>query len=185
MNEKINSWILKEKEKLDKKAMLESLADEISKKFKIEKRNAISLIKNNTLEWLDNLKKELKENLNVNNINEKELEKLFFVLRWAQELIENLSKIEIKLLKEDIEKNIKIDDFVNIVEKYLPKNLIEKAKNPKYIHEHILWFSLWSANSIIAVIDLLYQIWAWIIKSPYHIYMIVSWKWEVKSMKNI
>jgi hypothetical protein len=30
--------------------MLESLANEISKKFKIEKRNAISLIKNNTLE---------------------------------------------------------------------------------------------------------------------------------------
>jgi hypothetical protein len=53
-------------------------------------------------------------------------------------LIENLSKIEIKLLKEDIEKSIKIDEFVNIIENILPKKLIEKAKNPKNIHEHIL-----------------------------------------------
>lgn len=181
MNEKINSWILKEKEKIDKKMMLDNLANEISKKFKIEKTKALSLIKSETLDWLDNLKKELK----VENLNNKQLEELFLVLKWAQEIIANASKIEIKILKEDIEKNVKIEDFVNIVEKHLPPKLLQRAKNPKNIHEHILWFSLGTSNSIISIIDALYQIWAWIIKMPYHIYMIVSWKWEIKSMKKI
>lgn len=187
MNEKINFWILKDKEKIDKKAMLESLADEISKKFKIEKNEAFELIKNKTLDWLSDLKKEINEknNSSLKELDNSKLEELFLVLKWAQELIENLSKIEIKLLKEDVEKTLKIEDFINIVENYLPKNLIKIAKNPKNIHEHILWFSLWASNSIIAVIDLLYQIWSWIIKAPYDLYLVISWKWELKSWKDI
>lgn len=181
------AWAYKEKEKNDKKLMLEKLADEISKKFKIEKKEALLLIKNNTLDWLENLKKEIKEtwSQSLNKLNNSDLERLFLILKWAQELIENSSKIEIKILKDEVEKTINIDEFKNHIEDYLPSKLINKAKNPKLLHEHILWFALWSANSIIATIDLLYQIWAWIIKTPYHIYMIVSWKWEIKSMKNI
>lgn len=181
MNEKINAWILNEKEKLDKKMMLDNLANEISRKFKIEKIKAISLIKNETLEDINNLKKELK----VENLNNKQLEELFLILKWAQEIIENVSKLEIKILKENIEKNVSIDDFVNIIEKKLPPKLLQKAKNPKNIHEHILWFSLGTSNSIISIIDTLYQIWAWIIKTPYHLYLVISWKWELKSWKNI
>ncbi|MDD3793855.1 MAG: hypothetical protein PHI37_03525 [Candidatus Gracilibacteria bacterium] len=181
MNEKINSGILKEKEKIDKKMMLDNLANEISKKFKIEKTKALSLIKSETLDGLDNLKKELK----VENLNNKQLEELFLVLKGAQEIIANASKIEIKILKEDIEKNVKIEDFVNIVEKHLPPKLLQRAKNPKNIHEHILGFSLGTSNSIISIIDALYQIGAGIIKMPYHIYMIVSGKGEIKSMKKI
>jgi len=181
MNEKINAWILNQKEKIDKKMMLDNLANEISRKFKIEKTKAISLIKNETLEGLDNLKKELK----VENLNNKQLEELFLILKWAQEIIENVSKLEIKILKENIEKNVDIDDFVNIIEKKLPPKLLQKAKNPQYIHEHILWFSLGASNSIISIIDTLYQIWAWIIKTPYHLYLVISWKWEFKSWKDI
>jgi len=57
--------------------MLDNLANEISRKFKIEKTKAISLIKNETLEGLDNLKKELK----VENLNNKQLEELFLILK--------------------------------------------------------------------------------------------------------
>jgi len=57
--------------------MLDNLANEISRKFRIEKTKALSLIKNETLEGLDNLKKELK----VENLNNKQLEELFLILK--------------------------------------------------------------------------------------------------------
>ena len=185
--EKIDAWILKEKEKINQKMMLEQLALEISKKFNIQKKEVLSLIRNNTLEWLSDLKDEIKEkgSDNLNNLDNKDLERLFLILKWAQEIIEKSSKIEIKILKDDIEKTINIDEFKNQLENYLPKKLIDRAKDPKYIHEHILWFSLWTANSIISIIDALYQIWAWIIKIPYHMYLVISWKWEFKSWKDI
>ncbi|MDD2907657.1 MAG: hypothetical protein PHH98_03370 [Candidatus Gracilibacteria bacterium] len=187
MNEKINSGVLNEKERLDKKIMLDNLANEISKKFKIEKKEILSLIKNTTLEGLENLKSEIKEtgSSDLNKLDNSELEKLFLILKGAQELIENSSKLEIKILKDDVEKSISIDDFKNHIEDYLPSKLIDKAKNPTALHEHILGFALGTANSLIATIDLLYQIGAGIIKMPYHIYMIVSGKGEIKSMKNI
>ncbi len=185
--EKNNAWILKEKEEISQKIMLENLANEISRKFNIQKKEALSLIRNKTLEWISDLKDEIKEKWSetLNKLNNNELEKLFLILKWAQEIIENASKIEIKILKDDIEKIVNIDDIKNNLENYLPKKLIDRAKNPKYMHEHILWFSLWTANSIISIIDALYQIWAWIIKTPYHLYLVISWKWEFKSWKNI
>jgi hypothetical protein len=67
----------------------------------------------------------------------------------------------------------------------LPVKLVEKAKNPEKFHEHILWFTLWTANSIIAITDALYQIGVGIIKAPYHLYLVVSGKWEVDGIKEV
>lgn len=172
--------------KIDNKILLKELANDISSKFWIDKNKTESLIKSETIKDLDSLKTELQKNNETDKkLNNKEVEKLFFSLKWAQEIIENSSKIEIKTLKEDIEKSIAIEDFKNHIEDYLPAKLLSKAKDPKNLHEHILWFALWTTNSIIATADILYQIWAWIIKAPYHIYMIISWKAKTESFKNI
>ena len=98
--EKIDAWILKDKEKINQKLMLEKLALEISKKFNIQKKEALSLIRNNTLDWLSDLKNEIKEKGSdiLNSLDNKDLEKLFLILKWAQEIIEKSSKIEIKIL---------------------------------------------------------------------------------------
>ena len=185
--DKITTWKDKEKENIDKKILLDELANDISRKFWIEKDQAKLLIKSNTLESVENLKDEIKDsnNSNLSKLDKKDIEKLFLTIKWANEVIENSSKIEIKILKEDVEKTINIDEFKNQIEDYLPSKLLEKAKNPKKLHHHILWFALWSANTLISTADILYQIWAWIIKTPYHLYMIISWKWEIKSFKNI
>ncbi|MDR1944989.1 MAG: hypothetical protein LBQ59_02645 [Candidatus Peribacteria bacterium] len=63
--------------------MLEKLASEISKKFNIEKKEAITLIKSKTLESLDNLKDQVKENSDseLNKLSKSELEKLFLTLK--------------------------------------------------------------------------------------------------------
>ena len=62
--EKNNAWILKDKEKINQKIMLDNLAIEISKKFNIQKKEALSLIKNNTLEKLSDLKDEIEDTEN-------------------------------------------------------------------------------------------------------------------------
>lgn len=176
----VNPWAF------DKKKLLDELANDIAREFWIDKNKTESLIKSETLVSLDSLKNELKqENNEANNLDNKELEKLFFTLKWALDVIENSSKIEIKILKEDIEKSINIEDFKNHIEDYLPADLIKKAKNPKNPHEHLLWLALWTTNSIVATADILYKIWKGILQSPYHFYLIISGKAKNDSFKNI
>lgn len=184
---KENIWKYKEKEKLEKQAMLRELALDISKKFWLETKKTELLIKKETLNSIEDLKKEIKElnDKNLNSIKEKELEKLFFTLKWALEVIENISKLEIKVLKDELEKNVNIEDFKNHIEDFLPKNLVNKAKNPKLVHEHILAVALGSANTLLTTAEALYKIWIWIIKSPYDLYLIISKKAEIDSFKNI
>ncbi len=171
---------------IDKKQLLNELALDIANKFWIDKEKTEKLIKSETLVSLDSLKNELKqEENNKDYLNNNELEKLFFTLKWALDIIENSSKIEIKTLKEDVEKTINIEEFKNNIEDYLPATLIKKAKNPTNPHEHVLWIALWSANSIIATIDILYKIWKGIVQTPYHLYLIVTWKAKTDSFKNI
>lgn len=172
-----NPWIL------EKKKLLDELAIDIANKFWIEKSKAKQLISEQTSSWIEWLKLELINQ--TKKLNNSELEKLFFIIKWAQELISNYSKIEIKSLKEDIEKSINIEEFKNKIEEYLPATLIIKAKNPNNLHEHILGFALWSTNSILTTLEYLYKIWKWIVLAPYHIYMIISWKAETDSFKDI
>lgn len=170
----------------DKKKLLDELAIDIAKRFWIEKKHAKELIKKETLLWIDTLKTELdRENNNEKKLSKKDLENLFFTLKWALEVIENSSKIEIKVLKDDVEKSINIEDFKNHIEDYLPPKLISKAKNPQALHEHILGFALGTANSIFTTADILYQIWKWILQTPYHLYMIITWKWKTNSFKDV
>ena len=176
----INPWAF------DKKKLLNELANDIANKFWIDKTKAEKLIKSETLASLDSLKVELnKEISKEKQLNNKELEKLFFTLKWALDVIEKSSKIEIKILKEDIEKTINIEEFKNHIEDFLPAELIKRAKNPWNPHEHILWLALWTANSLVATADILYKIWRGILQTPYHIYLIITWKAKSDSFKNI
>ena len=172
---------------IDKKKLLEELAIDIANKFWIEKEKAQELIKKDTLAWIESLKKELNKEGNENNnkLNDKEVEKLFFTLKWALDVIENSSKLEIKTLKESVEKTVNIWDFSSKVNSYLPSKLVSKAQNPEKPHEHILGFALWTVNSIYMTVDILYQIWKWVLQTPYHLYMILTWKSKTDSFKKI
>jgi len=173
--------------KNNKDILLEELSNEISKSYWIEKSKTQELIKFDTSKWLEQLKLELAESWSdfFDKLKNQEQEKLFLILKWAQESIESQVHFEIMTLKDDIEKNLDINEIKNEIESFLPEKLINTAKNPKLIHEHILWFALWSANSIYAWLDGLYNIWKWIIQSPYHIYLIVKWEAKIDSFKNI
>ncbi len=180
-----NAWIYKEKESENKKLLLKKLALDIAKKYEIKESEAENLIKSETLNNIWSLKSEIEKNEKLKLLAKKDLEKLFFTLKWALELVENTSKLKIKILKDELEKTLNIDDFTNKLEEYLPKELINKAKNPKKVHEHILGIALGSANTIVSTTEVLFKIWAGIIKSFYDIYLIISWKWEIDNFKKI
>ena len=187
---KLNAWILNKKDLEDK------LAIEIARKFWMEKNKALLLLKTDISKWLEELKKEInkQEDEKLKKFENKKLEDLFFTIKWALEIIEKISQIEIKILKDDIEWNyieqnnewkINISDFKNYIEDYLPPKLLIKAKNPNAIHEHILGFALWTTNSIIKTVEILYKIWKWILTTPIDLYMIITWKAKTDSFKNI
>lgn len=179
-NNNINPW------SFDKKKLLDELANDIAREFWIDKKKAEKLIKSETLVSLDSLKNELNKEINKKDkLDNKEIEKLFFTLKWALDVIENASKLEIKILKDDIEKTVNIEEFKNHIEDYLPAKLIIKAKNPSKPHEHILWIALWTANSLVATADILYKIWKGILQTPYHLYLIITGKAKSDSFKNI
>lgn len=178
-------WKYAEKEKLNKKQLLQELALDIARRYGIDEQKTQELIQENTLLSLENLKVELKKQELFKDIKQKELEKLFFTLKWALDIVEDISKLKIKVLKQDIETALNIDTFTNNIEDYLPKDLLIKAKNPSKVHEHILWIALGSANSIMKTAEALYLIGKWILKTPYDLYMIISGKGEMDSIKNI
>ncbi len=174
-----------EKNKLDKKALLRELALDIAKKYNFEVSEVEKLIKKDTLNSLDSLKMELKNNEVFKNVAEKKVEKLFFTLKWALEVVENTSKLKIKVLKDELENSVNIENFQNNLEEYLPKKLVEKAKNPKVLHEHILWVALGSANTIYKTTEILYKIWVWILKTPYDLYLVASGKGKIQNWDKI
>lgn len=182
---KLNAWIFNEKKLKDE------LANKIARKFWMEKEKALVLLKIDITKWLDELKKEInKQNdKKLDNLENNRLEELFFTIKWALEIIEKTSQNEIKVLRDDVEWTIEwfvdISDFRNYIEDYLPPKLLQKAKNPTIFHEHILGFALWTTNSIIKTMEILYKIWKWILTTPIDLYLIITWKAQTDSFKNI
>jgi hypothetical protein len=172
----------------DTKRLLDELLSDISKVYWIDIKSAEKLVQSKSIHNLNSLKSEL-ENIskwwNNEKLNSSKLEKLFFTIAWAKEVIEKASRDELNIIKEELENLANFEEFENSLEDYLPADIIKNAKNPKSLHHHILWASLWVSNSIIKTADILYQIGKWILKTPYDLYLIISWKWEYNWLKNI
>lgn len=178
---KINPW------SFDTKKLRDELLNEIVSKYWIDKETAEKLINKKTINKLSELKTEIQEQNyeQLKDFKEDRLEELFFTLKWAREVIEKASSWELDLLKKELEQIVNIEDFEKHIEAYLPKELIYKAKNPNNINEHLLWAALGTANSIIETTVILYQIWKGLIQTPYHVYLIASWKAEYPNLKRV
>lgn len=148
-------------------------------------KNINENLKYNILDSLENLKYEV-DSKNKANF---EKEKIFLNSKFdsIKEIIKTNSIIEKNQLFTEIAINSLKDEinFNNILEKYLPRNLIKIARNPNLPHEHIIWISLWAANSIISIWESIFKIWLWIVKMPYDLYLLISWKGEIESIKKV
>ncbi len=181
-----NPWVLKEKE------LLERLSLEISKDFSIWEKLAKKLIYKTHLSLKD-LKNEIyleQQNNDTNNIkydfNDENLNKLLFILNSARKLIEKSSKQEILQLRNILENtSINLYDDPKIVKKIFPQKLLQIAKNPNNISQHIMWASLWIASSFVTITEVLYYFWKWIITSIPDIISILKWDAEIDSFRKI
>lgn len=183
---KIHTWVLKEKE------LLEKISLEISSDFSISEKLAKKLIYKTHLS-LQELKDEIiteEELIDLNEekdrFKEENLNKLLSVLEWARKVIENSSKSEIEELKKLLEKSdLLFFEDNEIIKKLFSKKLINKAKQPKNISEQIMGASLWFVNSTFIITELLYDIWVWIITSVPDLISILKWTWEIESIKKV
>jgi hypothetical protein len=161
--------------KIDTKNLLDKLARKIAKEFWIDIIKVKELISSKTWSKLEDLK------FNVNN-----KENLLNVISWARDVIAKASRDEIDLLKWNIDKlSYNPENNIYLSDKFIPKKLIDKAKNPQNLWDNIIWASIWLINSTEEVIKVLYNIWAWVIKAPYHIYLIATWKAKYEGFKRI
>lgn len=168
---------------IESKILLKNLKNEISKNFWIKNDLLENLILNKSINSLEKLKLELQ---NKNNFLEKEkIKELFLKINEAKILFEEISKNQRENLKNEIEEEININNFSNNLEKFLPRKLVKTAKNPEKPHEHLIWASLWIANSAIAIWEGILKVWIWIIKSPYDLYLLAFWKAEIENIKKI
>lgn len=169
------------KVQIDTKDLLNDLAQKIATEYGIDVSEVKKLINSKTETKLWTLK-----NL-VSTWNQViDTQALKSVIKGAKDVIEKASKKEIEVLKWVLEENevTPKEDFY-ISSKLVPANIYERAKNPKNISDNIIGASIGIINSVEATIQLLYEIGSGIVKTPYHIYLVASWKAEYKNIKRI
>ena len=142
----------------------------------------IKEIRENSVYSLENLKAELQKENKILELQK--IQELFSDLQKARNIFGKESKKEIINLKQELEIDTN-NYFSNVLESKLPRKLIKKAKNPEKPHEYLLSVSLWTANSLIAIWSWIINVWVWILKSPYDLYLLASWKWELENAKKI
>ena len=181
-------------ERLDKNPnpLLKELLKKISDIYWIKINSLKKLVEAESKKWLEWLKSQISsiENSNerelLNNLSRKELERLFFALEHAHEIISKTSEENIKNLKKQLEKDWFFPEkYFYLSNKFLSQNLIASAKNPKNVYEHILWACLWSINSIEKVVTITIELLIWIWKWIYDLYLIAIWKWKYDNFKKI
>ena len=175
-DEKLNSGV-----QFDTKNLLNKLAGEIAKKYGLDINQVKEFIRGKTSSKLDNLKSIVWDSGETIDIAE-----FKNVIAGAKDVIEKASKDEIELLKGTIEKTkLNPEKDIYLSNKFIPADLMDRAQNPQNLWDNILGAGIWILNSTEEIITTLYNIGAGIIKTPYHIYLIVSWKADYDGFKNI
>ena len=149
--------------------LLQSLALKISKEFWINISEVKEFIKWDTLWNLEWLKDSLGQNIDSTEFRN--------AILHAREYISKLSKKN----REALKKLIELDESspenfkYHLTSTYFSKYTY-RALNPETFSDHILWVWLGILDTTEAVILFLYGLGKWILVTPYHLYLIISWK---------
>ena len=149
--------------------LLQNLALKISKEFWIDIIEVKEFIKWDTLwnlEWL--------KNTLWKDIDTQEFQK---AINRARESISNLSKKNREKLKEliEVDENSPENFHYHITEKYFSKAQ-KRALYPETLWDQIIWVWLGIIDTVEAVTLFLYWLGKWILLTPYHLYLIITWK---------
>lgn len=170
-----------QKLKAETSNLLQSLAQQIASEFWIDVSEVKSLISSSTLWNLDDLKSWIPGNETINISN------LSYAITWAKQKIEELSKHQIDSLKNSLDSEKYSPETHNYIssKKILPDSILQKAYYPQGIWDQIIGLWVGVFDSTEAVILFIYALGKWIILTPYHIFLILTGKWEYDGFKNI
>lgn len=161
-----------------------NLKEKIEQEYGISQNDIQKFTSWDTLKNLEQFKIEMQmlNNEKIKTLSEKQIWLLFKTLSQIQQ---SESKIERASLIHEVERGMSSQSPKRNIEKYFSKNLVEKAENPQKPHEHILGFTLWAWHSILSIWESLFALWTWIIQTPYHLSLLLSWKAKTESFRNI
>jgi len=165
-----------QKLRLETSRLLQSLAQDISRKYGLDIVEVKRLIEDKTYSNLEDLQKSLwnDESINIKN--------LLWEINNAKTLIEDLSKKHRDQLKNSISRfPLEVDkhDYISS-RKIFSKPFIARIQEPKNISDNILWAGVWIIDSSEAVIFFLYNLGKWILLTPYHVYLLLRWEGKIK-----
>jgi len=169
------------KAQVNTKELLNELSQKIAKEYGIDVSEVKKLINSKTetkLETLKSLVSVGKETIDTQSLQN--------VIRGAKDVVEKASKDKIEVLKGNLQEDTftpKKDFYIS--SRFISKEIYARAKDPKNLTDNLLGAGIGIINSAEATVELLYKIGAWIIQTPYHVYLIVSGKWEYTKFKKI
>lgn len=184
--QKNNNELLQEK---NPSALLDSLAEEISKKYLVRLDVISKFLKSETQTSLENIKAELKKEEKEQKKEKREkvpsdtiIQEIYNAIERAKEILKKSTQISIEQLKEQVWKGEKSD--TSYFKKLLPENIYKRVTNPENFIDEMTGLCLWVAESSETLVRTLIGIGKWILTTPRDLYLIISWKWEYK-MPNI
>jgi len=172
-SEKTLAFQLEKKILRESSDLLQRLASEISREFGIDISRVKELISENTSSWLESLKSHLTWNESPIDIDA-----LMWAINGAKVQIEKMSKSHRESLKKSVEREVFSPETYDykLSEKFISKATRLRAQNPSTIFDQSLWLGLGLIDSSEAVITFTYFLWKWILLTPYHLFLMVSWK---------
>lgn len=153
--------------------LLNKLAREISQEFWLTLWEVKNLISWDTSGGLEELRSHI-----WTPTSAIDLPKLKETISWAQNSIEQLSKKKIETLKSTLEQGIftpEKHEFM-VSKKIFSENITGRAQNPQNIWDELIWVGLGLIDSTEAVILFTYSLAKWVVLTPYHIYLVLTWQ---------
>lgn len=167
LEKNINESFVKWKEQIESLIQFASISNRNELKSKIQE-SSIVLKEWTDIDTLSNYMIELR------NLREQTISLTNFL---KEEL--NLEKI-IEFITE-----IKSEDISTISKKLFPNLDYKSLSNPASLKEWLIAFAVRGIENIYSILKITFDVWKWILTSPYNLYQIASWKGEYQEIHNV
>ena len=156
--------------------LLQKLAKDISVKYGIDISDVKNLIENKTASKLEDLLLSVNSSKNIN------LDDLLWEINAAKIQIEDLSKKYREQLKNNISRFSLETEKHNYIssKKIFSDTFLARIQEPQNISDNIFWAWVGIIDSSEAVIFFLYNLWKWVLLTPYHVYLLLRWEGKIK-----
>lgn len=166
--------------------MLQSLSDEISKKFWISKEEAKKMLEKKTWLSLGDFRQELEKAKSTSRLNSDQTEELFYIIDGYKKLIIEKSKLWIETLKWLVSyESLPSETSGALLLKKIFPEMMTHIHNPQNISDQMSGWIIGLVESGLTLLNICYQIGKGIIKAPYDLYLIATWKWTYETWKRI